>query len=162
MGNEIGQFMEWRYYEEIEWFMLKYPIHDSHREYIKKLNSLYMNEKSLWQQDNSWSGFQWIEADNRDQSMFSYIRWGLEDFIITVLNFTPNVHEEAWIHVPQEGEYRVIMNSDEKKYDGTGTVYKKYIKSRRDELKPDRNIIKLKIPGLSGLMIKKKKTIKRG
>lgn len=162
MGNEIGQFMEWRYYEEIEWFMLKYPIHDSHREYIKKLNRLYMNESALWQQDNSWAGFQWIDADNRDQSMFSYIRWGREDFIITVLNFTPNVQEEVWIQVPQEGDYRVILNSDEDKYDGTGTTYKRYIKSQRDEFNPGRNIIKIKVPGLSGLMIKKKKTIKRG
>jgi 1,4-alpha-glucan branching enzyme len=162
MGNEIGQFMEWRYYEEIEWFMLEYPIHHAHREYVKKLNKLYMNEKSLWQQDNCWDGFQWIDADNRDQSMFSYIRWGLDDFIVTVLNFTPNVHEDAWIQVPQEGEYRVILSSDDDKYKGTGSTYKKYIKSERDEFNPDRNIIRIKIPGLSGLMIKKKKTRKRG
>jgi 1,4-alpha-glucan branching enzyme len=162
MGNEIGQFMEWRYYEAVEWFMLNYPMHDSHKDYIKKLNKLYMNEKSLWEQDNSWDGFQWIDADNRDQSMFSYIRWGHDDFIVTVLNFTPNVHEEAWIQVPQEGQYRVILNSDDDKYNGTGTTYKKYIKSQKDEYNPERNIIKIKVAGLSGIMLKKKKNKKRG
>ena len=162
MGNEIGQFMEWRYYEAVEWFMLNYPMHDSHKDYIKKLNKLYMNEKSLWEQDNSWDGFQWIDADNRDQSMFSYIRWGHDDFIVTVLNFTPNVHEEAWIQVPQEGEYRVILNSDHDKYNGSGTSYKRYIKSQKDEYNPERNIIKIKVAGLSGIMLKKKKNKKRG
>jgi 1,4-alpha-glucan branching enzyme len=162
MGNEIGQFMEWRYYEEIEWFLLTYPIHDSHRNFIKKLNKIYMREKALWKKDNSWEGFQWIDANNRDQSVFSYIRKYKKDFIIALLNFTPVHYGKFRIGVPEKGEYRVILNSDAEEYNGTGSKYKKYIKSEEVPLHSMKYSIEMELPGLSGVLIKKKTEKKRG
>ncbi len=161
MGNEIGQFMEWRFYEEVEWFLLNYPIHDSHREFVKKLNLIYLKEEALWHYDGSWDGFQWIDADNRDQSIYSYIRKGKKDFIITILNFTPVAYEKFRLGVPEEGEYRIILNSDEEIYDGKGIKNKKYIKTEKVKMHNCDYSIELKLPGLSGLLLKKKTKRKR-
>jgi len=161
MGNEIGQFMEWRFYEEIEWFLLNYPIHDSHREFVKKLNNIYLKEDALWYNDGSWDGFQWIDADNRDQSIYTYIRKGKKEFLITILNFTPVSYEKFRIGVPEKGEYRVILNSDDDKYDGSGTVHKKYIKTEEVKMHNFDYSIELELPGLTGLILKKKTERKR-
>ena len=161
MGNEIGQFMEWRFYEELEWFLLSYPAHDSHREFIKKLNSIYLKENALWYKDDSWDGYQWIDPDNRDQSIYSYIRKGKKDYIITILNFTPVAYEKFRIGVPEKGEYRIILNSDDKEYQGAGLKNKRYTKAEKIKMHGFDYSIEIKLSGLTGLLIKKKAERKR-
>ena len=62
MGNEFGQFIEWRYYDELEWFLLDYASHRNHQAFIRALNHVYVKEKALWSCDHSWQGFSWIDA----------------------------------------------------------------------------------------------------
>ena len=160
MGNEIAQFIEWRYYEQLEWFLLKYPIHDSHNNFIKKLNKLYLSEPSLWTRDNDWSGFQWVDVNNADQSIFSYIRWTEDDFVEVILNFTPVAIEKYRLGVPFEGQYRVILNSDDAKYNGSGTSYKSYSKAQPIPTNGQPFSIEIGLPGLTGLILKKRKSKK--
>ena len=123
MGCEIGQFREWAHEDDIEWFLLDYDTHARHQLYCADLNHLYLKYPELWQVDDSWKGFQWIDADNRDASVLSYRRIaenGKE--LLVVLNFTPVAYEDYFLRVPTEGVYEEIFNSDDEKYGGSGVT----------------------------------------
>ena len=123
MGCEIGQFREWAHDDDVEWFLLDYESHAKHQLYLADLNNFYLKYPALWQVDDSWKGFQWIDADNRDASVLSYRRIaenGKE--LLVVLNFTPVVYEDYFLRVPTEGTYEEIFNSDSERYGGSGVT----------------------------------------
>ncbi|MBE6547261.1 MAG: 1,4-alpha-glucan branching protein GlgB [Ruminococcaceae bacterium] len=123
MGNEIAQFREWDYDASIEWFMLDYDMHAKYQLYCARLNNFYLQHPELWQVDDGWAGFQWINADDRDRSIISYRRIaknGKE--LIMVLNFTPETYENFALPVPQQGVYTELFNSDDKEYGGSGVT----------------------------------------
>ncbi|MBV1759338.1 MAG: alpha amylase C-terminal domain-containing protein [Dethiosulfatibacter sp.] len=161
MGNEIAQFMEWRYYEAMEWFLLGYPIHEAHHRYVKNLNHLYMKEKALWKKDNTWEGFQWIDVDNSDQSIYSYIRKSGKDLCVVVLNFTNQQYDQYRIGVPEPGSYEIILNSDNKDFYGTGNIENNDYEADPIGLHGMKNSVEIRLPGLTGLIIKKKKSNKK-
>ena len=76
-------------YEGLEWFLLDYDAHARHQKFVKAMNHFYLNTPSLWQQNYDWSGYQWLDADNRDQSILLFKRQGKkeDDFTIILLNF---------------------------------------------------------------------------
>ncbi len=158
MGSEIAEFIEWRYYEGLEWFLPeKYESHRKHQEYIKELNHVYLSTKSLWEKSYTYEGFEWIDADNSQQSIISYIRKGHnpKDDVIVVLNFTPETYENFQIGVNKMGAYHVIFSSDEEAFGGSGfTTNEKYFAKK----KPMHNrpcSISIRIPPLGGVIIKK-------
>ncbi|MBQ8331845.1 MAG: 1,4-alpha-glucan branching protein GlgB [Clostridia bacterium] len=123
MGNEIGQFAEWSSDKELDWFLLEYESHAKYQRYISCLNHLYLKTPALWQIDDSWDGFQWIDADNRDHSLISYRRIDKKgDEVIVVINFTPVAREEYPIGVPVDGIYEEIFNSDDESFGGSGVI----------------------------------------
>ena len=107
MGNEFGQFVEWRYYEELEWKLLLYPKHERLRRYVRDLNAFYAEHRALWEKDDRREGFRWIDANNSSQSVFSYIRYAEdeEDFLVVICNFTPVAYEEFKLGVPRFADY---------------------------------------------------------
>ena len=121
MGNEIAQFHEWKDKEEVDWHLLTFPAHDSANRYVKDLNALYVNEKALWALDQTYEGFEWIDVNNTDQSIFSYIRktHQAEDTLIVILNFKPIAYHQYKVGVPYYGEYRELLNSDRDIYNGS-------------------------------------------
>ena len=124
MGNEIPEFIEWRYYEELEWFLLDVDKHKKHNEFVKTINKMYLKEKSWYEQDmNIWKGFQWIDASNAKQHIFIYERIGLDDDdrTIVILNFGKEEIENFKLGVNVPGEYKEVLNSNEFKFGGTGT-----------------------------------------
>lgn len=158
MGNEIGQFIEWRYYEPVEWFLLDYPIHRAHQQFNQELNKLYLQEKSLYTKDHDPDGFKWIDADNRDQSIYIYERKHDEDdSVIILLNFTPVEYDAFRIGV-DEGMYRVMFTTDEVPY--RMKTYR-YIQSEPIPSHGYQDSITVPIPGLTGLILKKRKTRKK-
>ena len=123
MGGEIGQFREWDYEGQIEWFLLDYDSHAKLQRYVSELNHLYLRTPAMWQRDDTWDGFRWIDPNNRDQSVISYRRIdnsGKE--IVVVINFTPVVYEDYRIGVGCEGIYKEIFNSDDERFGGSGVV----------------------------------------
>ncbi|SDC28007.1 1,4-alpha-glucan branching enzyme [Pelagirhabdus alkalitolerans] len=156
MGNEIAQFIEWRYYEPIEWFLLDYPNHQDHQSFMQQLNKLYLRENALYSKDFESSGFEWLDADNSDQSIFSYIRQGEdEEKLIILLNFTP-IHYDAFrIGVPAPGDYRVVIQSDQPPYKPERI---RYIKSEPIPLHGKKHSIELSIPGTTGMILKQKQS----
>ncbi|MDD2431067.1 MAG: 1,4-alpha-glucan branching protein GlgB [Firmicutes bacterium] len=157
MGGEFGQFIEWRYYEALDWHLLGYPIHDALRSYVRDLNHFYLNEKALWQEDHHWHGFDWIECNDNTQSTVSFIRYATnkQDFVIIVSNFTPIVRYNYSIGVPEYGEYVEVFNSDNEIYNGSGqTNTVLYAEDLPWQNQP--YSITLKIPPLATLYLKLK------
>ena len=77
MGYEFAQFIEWREYEELEWNLIeKHESHKKHKDFVSDLNKFYLNNKGLYELDYNEEGFEWIDADNKEKSIFSFIRYG--------------------------------------------------------------------------------------
>lgn len=121
MANEIAQFHEWKDKEQVDWHLLKYPAHDASNRYIKDLNKLYKNEAAFWELDHSYEGFEWIDVNNNEQSMFSYMRKCKDEneFLVVVLNFKPVTYHQYRVGVPCYGEYVEVLNSDRDYYHGS-------------------------------------------
>ena len=120
MGNEIGQFAEWSEARSLDWHLLDYDSHAKMQRWARDLNRFYRGEAALWQLDFEPAGFRWIEANDADNSVYSYIRHADEpdDFLVIILNCTPVVREHYRIGVPQSGTYAEALNSDSAHYGG--------------------------------------------
>ena len=155
MGNEIGQFTEWDYKSEVEWFLLDYDMHSKFQRYVSELNNFYIETPQLWEQDTSWDGFRWIDADNADQSILSYRRIDSSgEEIIVILNFTPVAREDYLVGVSQSGIYEELFNSDSEKYGGSGVVNQGEIKSTGIEWNYLPDSVRLRISPLGATIIK--------
>ncbi len=142
MGSEIGQFREWDYESSVEWFLLDYEAHAQLQYYTAKLNHLYLSEAPLWERDDSWDGFRWLDPNNREQSLLSYYR--MDDSgnaLLVILNFTPVVREDYPVWVERVGTYSEIFNSDDPSFGGSGVV-------NIGPLVSDGNTLRLRIPPL--------------
>jgi len=121
MGTEFAQFREWDFANSLEWFMLEYPRHREMQLFVKTLNHLYLSHSPLWEIDDGWDGFTWIEADNDAESILSYRRIDTKGHeLIVLLNFTPVLRKDYYLKVPKSGIYREILNSDEERFGGSG------------------------------------------
>ncbi|MBQ8151480.1 MAG: 1,4-alpha-glucan branching protein GlgB [Firmicutes bacterium] len=179
MGHENAPFIEWREYEELEWFMLQYDNHAFYRDYIKKLNALYREHGALWSCDDSWDGFRWIDPDNAEQNILSYIRFekdyadgnaadedGAEEqahqereMLITAINLGLNSIDEFRIGLPEAGEYREILSTDAKEFGGNGRTNDRVIKSDNIPMHGQPYSISIKMPVLGGTIIKRERCI---
>ena len=123
MGTEIAQFREWDHQSEVEWFLLRYPKHAAFQRYVSALNHLYLKAPALFEGDGGWEGFQWIDPENRDQSVISYRRIDKRGGeIVIVINFTPVLRDNFRLGLPQAGVWREIFNSDDVEFGGTGVT----------------------------------------
>ena len=158
MGTEIGQFMEWRFYEELEWKMLKYPMHDSIKTYVRDLNKLYKREKALWEQDTTYDGFEWVDHSNYQESIISFLRKGKDekDFLLFVCNFTPVPHFNYLVGTKLLVDYEEVFNSDRDIYSGTNILNSGVIKPKLQNINGIPYSLKLNIPPLSTIILKPK------
>jgi 1,4-alpha-glucan branching enzyme len=121
MGSEIGQYPEWHHDNSLDWHVLEYPVHSGLQRLVKDLNHLYRTEASLSEVDYDPAGFQWIDCNDNENSVFSFVRRGRDasDFTVTVLNFTPVVRHGYRIGVPEPGRYKELLNTDSELYAGS-------------------------------------------
>ncbi|MCL2789174.1 MAG: 1,4-alpha-glucan branching protein GlgB [Desulfobulbus sp.] len=122
MGGEFGQWQEWNHDTGLEWLALEAPSHQGVQRLVRDLNLVYRSEPALHQIDFNWNGFRWIDANDPDNSVFSFLRYAKkpEDFIVVICNFTPVVRKQYRIGVPRPGAYRELINSDLAVYGGSG------------------------------------------
>jgi len=123
MGAEIGQWDEWNHDSSLDWHLLQYKEHAGLKQCLKDLNGLYRSRTALHSRDCEPEGFQWIDCNDADASVISYIRRGADpgDFVVVVCNFTPVVRPNYRIGVPQSGRYYEAFNSDSTYYGGSNT-----------------------------------------
>ncbi|MEM2145279.1 MAG: 1,4-alpha-glucan branching enzyme, partial [Candidatus Jordarchaeaceae archaeon] len=124
MGGEFGQRKEWNHDSELEWHLLQYSPHRGVQRWIKDLNRVYRREPALNEIDFENEGFEWINPDDWEQSVISFIRKGKsgKDIILVICNFTPIPRENYRVGTPIDGLWKVVLNSDDKKYGGSGLV----------------------------------------
>ena len=118
MGNELGHFREWDENREMDWHLLQYTRHNSLNRFFVDLNRIYTHHSCLSRYDYEHRGFRWIDADNTNQSIYSYYREDEKSVIVTVLNMTPVAYEQFHIGVPIAGEYVELINSQKLIYEG--------------------------------------------
>jgi len=122
MGCEIGQTTEWNYQSSVSWDLLNFPIHRGLQTLVRDLNRLYVNEPAMYEVDFHWDGFQWVDLNDIENSVISFLRFsaGREQKLMFVCNFTPMVRRDYKIAVEHDGFYRQILNTDDARYGGSG------------------------------------------
>ena len=159
MGNEFVQGLEWRYYEQLEWQLLKDNKGSQNiQKYVKALNKMYLEEEAFWHDGQD--GFEWIEHENINENMLIFLRKtpNMEDFIIAVFNFSGKDHEKYPLGVPlEDGEYEAILDSNEKKFGGSYQGRKRKYKPIKKSWNYREQYIEIKIAKNSAIFLKYKK-----
>lgn len=121
MGGEFGQWQEWNFTTGLEWAALDAANHQGVQSFVKDLNRLYQAQPALYEDDFHWTGFTWIDANDSDNSVFSFMRNAkhTDESIIVISNFTPVVRQDYRVGVPRAGYYQEILNSDSSHYWGS-------------------------------------------
>ena len=164
MGNEIAQFIEWRYYEGIQYFLAEqYDTHRHHQRFVRELNGFYNEHPALWQRAFAPEGFEWIDADNADQSIISFARKGDKpgDELVILINFDVNARENFRMGVPEWGVYEELFNSDDERYGGSGVINTGKLKCQDEPWNGREQSIVVRVPPLGGMILKKTGTLRR-
>ena len=122
MGGEFAQYSEWSEARSLDWHLLQYADHQEMQAYVKELNHLYTEEPAFWAEDFDPNGFQWIECDDAESSIVSFVRRSREKELVFLCNFTPVVHRGFSLGVPQEGVYHERLNSDAARFGGSDVI----------------------------------------
>jgi 1,4-alpha-glucan branching enzyme len=122
MGCEFGQRREWQHDDSLEWHVLQYPLHAGVKQWVADLNELYSKERALHEIDFQPEGFEWIEANDWENSVLSFVRKGKNGAspMLIVCNFLPVPRESYQLGVPHAGYWREVLNSDATAYGGSG------------------------------------------
>lgn len=133
MGNELASFREFDEKKELDWFLLDYPKHDAFLRFFTDLNKIYINHPCLYKYDYDFKGFQWIDADNAQESLYSFYREDEKEVLVCVMNLTGQEHEAYTIGVPHKGTYTEIMNTEKDIYDGCNACNFEPIQSHKNK-----------------------------
>ncbi len=121
MGGEFGQWNEWWCKEEIHWHLLQYPSHSGIQRLVKEINHFYLKHSPLWEKDFDFTGFEWVDFSDVENSVISYRRKSSADYeLLCVHNFTPTFHQDYFLRLPNLKSIKEIFNSDEERYGGSG------------------------------------------
>ncbi len=158
MGTEYAQFREWDYENELEWFMTEYPRHIEMQRFVKSMNGFYLDNPELWEIDDSWDGFEWIDADLCDLNIITYRRKSKKGKeLIVALNFAPVVRENFSLKVPKLGRYEEVMTTDKYEFGGKNILNEEAIRSHPiigdDGSKT--YAVDVTLPALGGIILKK-------
>ena len=120
MGQEFGQFQEWSEARELDWYLLREARHQQLQDYVRDLQMMYKKYPALYADANGYDGFQWINADDADRSIYSFIRWSptKRNNLLFVCNFTPVERKDYWVGVPQKKQCKLILSSADPAYGG--------------------------------------------
>jgi len=157
MGAEFGQFSEWSEARSLDWHLLDFEHHRKNQTWVRDLNHFYSNQPALYEVDFKEDGFRWINANDADASVYSYIRYAKDksDFLIIILNFTPIVREGYRLGVPEEGYYLEALNSDAEQYGGSNVGNLGGVQSEAIETNGLPHSISLRLPPFGILIFKK-------
>ena len=122
MGQDFAQLREWSEERELDWYLLEEPEHQAIQSWMRDLLHMYKKKQALYELDQSWEGFEWVNADDSYRSIYSFIRHSKDGKhnLLFVINFTPMAREDYRVGVPRKKQYKLILNSDDVKYGGNG------------------------------------------
>jgi alpha-1,4-glucan:alpha-1,4-glucan 6-glycosyltransferase len=153
MGGEFGQVGEWNHDASLDWHVLAYPSHAGVQRLVKQLNRVYRASPALYERDNSWDGFEWVDANDTDQSVLSFLRKGRsgEDWVLAVFSFTPVPRHGYRLGVPAAGFWREILNTDAGEYGGSGIGNHGGVEAVPEPMHGLPNSVTITLPPLGGL-----------
>jgi 1,4-alpha-glucan branching enzyme len=157
MGNDFGQFIEWRYYEGLEWKLLNFEKHRRLSFFVRELNLFYRSHKAFFENDQSWEGFKWINPDDSERSILPFIRIDKSgsEKIVVVSNFTPVEYSNYVIGVPESGTYKVIFDTSNAAFGGTRRNTDMFYTTKSDKFLDFDHTLSIEVPKLATLYIKK-------
>lgn len=121
MGSEIGQFDEWDFRGQIQWELLRFPMHSGMQNYVRELNRFYLNTPALYEIEQSWEGFTWLNDTDADRSCLAFMRTAKDGSrIVAVCNFTPVRIDFFQLGLPGSGLLKEALNSDDVRFGGLG------------------------------------------
>ena len=122
MGQDFAQLQEWSEERELDWYLLENPNHAHIQSWVKELLHIYQKNPAMYELDSSWGGFEWINANDADRSIFSFIRKSKDgkNNLLFVCNFTPVERPDYCVGVPEKKTYKLILNSDAAEFGGSG------------------------------------------
>lgn len=153
MGNELAHWREWDETKENDWFLLTYPAHDAFHHYFAELGRLYTGEEALYQNDYNWESFEWIDADNADKNLFSYIRKGAEKDYVVILNFSPNAYAREVFGVLSKGMYREVLNTQWNRFGGMLEERAQHCHAARVTRNNKPYMIEVDVPAFGGVLL---------
>ncbi|KFF26061.1 1,4-alpha-glucan branching protein GlgB [Chryseobacterium vrystaatense] len=157
MGDEFAQTGEWNFTRSLDWHLLEYPVHKGMQNLVKDLNHLYREEHALYENQFHKNGFEWVEADDLENSVYVYLRKGKkrDDVLMVILNLTPNVLDYK-VGVNAGTHWEVILNSDDDRYSGSA-VGADILNEKNEEWMRHAKSVTIQLPPLAGIILKQKK-----
>jgi 1,4-alpha-glucan branching enzyme len=157
MGDEFAQTGEWNFTRSLDWHLLQYPVHKGMQTLVKDLNYLYRDETAFYENQFNKNGFEWVEADDLENSVYVYLRKGKkkDDVLMVILNLTPNVLDYK-IGVGAGTHWELIFNSDDQKYNGSGADAE-ILNEKNEEWMRHPKSLTIKLPPLAGIILRQKK-----
>jgi 1,4-alpha-glucan branching enzyme len=124
MGGEIAQNDEWRHDGSVDWHLAQYPEHSGVQCLVRELNAVYRAAPALWEADFDWTGFRWIDPNDADQSVLSFVRMPMTDapLVVCIANLTPVVRHGYRVGLPRPGQWAEILNTDSTQFGGSGVT----------------------------------------
>ena len=161
MGGEFAQYSEWSEARSLDWHLLQYADHQEMQAYVKELNHLYAEESAFWAEDFDPNGFQWIECDDAESSIVSFVRRSKEKELVFLCNFTPVVHRGFSLGVPQEGVYHERLNSDAARFGGSDVINAVPLQSRAEPAGRCPFQVELDVPPLGMVILEREQPKKQ-
>lgn len=148
MGQEFGQEREWSEARELDWFLLQEDLNRGMKNYVGELLNIYQKNRCLYEIDDDWAGFEWINADDNYRSIYSFVRKSADgkNMLLFVLNMTPMAYDDYMVGLPisKKKKVKLLLNSDEKRFGGQGAVLPAEIMAEKKEC--DRKDYSIKFP----------------
>jgi 1,4-alpha-glucan branching enzyme len=158
MGSDVGQYEEWNEQQGVRWDLLQWDYHRGLQSTLRRLNEIYRNEKALHQVEFHWSGFEWIDINDVDGSVISFLRFAEDrrEYLVVICNFTPAVRHGYGIGVPEGGFYTEIFNSDARDFGGSGVTNGDYVEARPHAIHGRPYSLQLTLPPLGVTILKRR------
>jgi 1,4-alpha-glucan branching enzyme len=160
MGLEFGQWREWSHDVSLDWHLVDEPMHAGLQQCVADLNRMYRREPALYEVDFEAAGFSWIDCNDWDSSVISFVRRARDpqDFVIAVLNWTPVPRYDYRIGVPEPGYYEELLNTDAGYYGGGNVGNEGGVLAEDVPAHGHAQSLKLTLPPLAGLLLKRART----
>ena len=155
MGAEFGQFIEWDHHRQLDWMLLDYPPHAALQRYMRALNRLYTAEAALYQIEDSWDGFAWLNVEDAAHNSIAFLRHavvaGQDAYIVCACRFAPDDDNGFVLGLPCAGTLTELLNSDDIAYGGRGFTNPRPIRSERKRFQSHAHRAAIRLPGLSAV-----------
>ena len=158
MGSEFGQFEEWNEDKQLQWNLIEeFEMHKKTQLFFKDMNHYYKEHKALWENDYNLEGYKWIDPDNSEESIYSFIRMDKKnkESLIFVCNYTPVVRYDFRLGVPELGKYVQDFNTDSEIYGGSGQTIDEVLIAEEVTFNNQPYSITIKVPPMAAIILKK-------